>query len=425
MDALRQRWHDIVTPKLRKARWFLALWFVLALVAIPWGVRAEERGLEAATATALADAGVTVEDIAFTGRNAVISATLTATDRTKAEAALGEVDGIRSIDWQIAPAVEPPPVTTPPVTTTTTIPPARSATLNFKVRLGLITLGGQLPEAHQVAELASAAEMAYGTDVINRLSAGDVVAPDWFDRADRLVASLGLVGAAEIALDGVGISGTALAPTDGAADALGELLDGFADAGASVDVAISVSEGETVALSISDDGDVVTVAGALYRASFIEELEALVAPPDGAFEGGIRLNKSLAPAFAVTRLDDLVQILVGAEQWSLSYENEALSGEWVGKGLFPRDPDKPPTATAVDLVDEIAALMVGDPRLELTIEVGSVVRNNGSTDAEMARLRAAAIAVALIRRGVDPDRITAGGIDEGEVLRFLLEPAER
>ncbi len=427
MDALRQWWHDVAAPRVHRARWFLAIWVVLALVAVPWGVRAEERSLEADSVAALAAAGLTVEDITFTGRDAIVSGELTEDDRRTAEEVLGELAGIRNIEWRVDTVSEPPVVTAPPpATTTTTLPPDNPATLELKVRVGRLSLGGRLPDAARVASIASAAELAYRADVVNRLAVGDVVDPGWLESASRLVSSLGLVSDATIVLDGSGIAGTAAVPTGSAAAALDVLFDGFRQDGLPVDIDIAVSEGGTAVLSINDDGNVVTAEGVLYRASLIEDVnELLGAVDDREVETSIRLNKSLAPAFAVTRLDDLIEVLAGAEQWSLSYDDEVVSGGRLGKGLFPRDPEKPPTATAVRLADEIAALMVGDPRLHLTLEVGSVVRSNGSTDLEMARMRADAVVVVLMRLGVDPDRVSATEIDAGEVLRFTLEPAER
>lgn len=427
MDALRQWWHDIAAPKVHKARWFLAFWVVLALVAIPWGVRAEERSLEEASVAALADAGVTVEDITFTGRNAVISGELTQKDRVRAENVLGGVDGIRTIEWRVE-QVTPPPVTYPPpaTTTTTTLPPGDAATLTVKVNLGKLSLRGVMPDAHRVAWLGTLAQRTYGADASNRLSVGDVVEPSWLDTADRFVAGFGVVSGADVALDSEGITGNAVVPTEGAAEVFEAMLEDMRSDVFSVDVEVTVSEGETATVSIVDDGDVVTLAGALPRRTWIDALEELVAAVDGGeVVSSVELDKSLAQAFALTRLDELVALLGTGELWSLTYEDEHLSGERVGGGLFRADPDRPPTAAGSRFLAEVAGMMIGDPRLELAIEVGSAVRDDGSTDLEMAAKRAGAIADALMRMGVDPDRMTVVGIDDGEVLRFSLEPAER
>lgn len=426
MDALRQWWHDVAAPKVHKARWFLAIWVVLALVAIPWGVRAEERSLEADSVAALAEAGVTVEDITFTGRTAVVTGELTAEERESAEEALDAIGGIRSIEWRVETVSAPPSVTTPPPpTTTTTVPPGDPAVLELKVNLGRLTLRGELPDARRVALLGSAAEMVYGAGAVNRLSVGDVVDPPWMGGADRLVTSLGLVSAADIMLDGAGIAGNAQVPTPSAAEALEAVLADMGTGDFRVDVDIQVSEGDAATLWIVADGDTVTIEGALQRRKMIEALvELLVSLDIGEVVEDVELDKSLDPSFALTRVDELIDLLSVGDEWSLAYEDEVLSGERMGSGLFFRDPSRA-TVAAFRLLDEIASHMVGDPRLLLTIEVGGAVSDDGAVDIESAGKRAAAIADALMRMGVDPDRVTAAGIDEGEVLRFSLEPAER
>ncbi len=426
MDALRQWWLDVAAPKVHKARWFLAIWVVLALVAIPWGVRAEERSLEADSVAALAEAGITVEDITFTGRTAVISGALTADERGLAEAALNAVGGIRDIEWRVATVSAPPPVTPPPpTTTTTTLPPGNPAMIELKVNVGRLALRGQLPDARRVALLGYVAELVYGADVVNRLSVGDVVDPAWMDGADRLVASLGLVSTAEITLDGTGVVGSATVPTPSAADALDAVLTDVAAGALLVDVDIEVSEGDAAMLWIGADGDVVTIEGALPRKKMIEGLvEHLVSLDAGEVIDDVSLDKSLDQSFALTRIDELIDLLSVGDEWSLAYEDENLSGERLGKGLFFRDPSRA-TAAAFRLLDEIASHMIGDPRLHLTIEVGGAVSDDGSVDLESAGKRAGAITAALMRMGVDPDRVASRAIDEGEVLRFSLGPAER
>ena len=54
-------------PTLRRLwPWFAALGAIV-LMAIPWGIRAEERSLEASSRQTLAEAGILVEDITFNG----------------------------------------------------------------------------------------------------------------------------------------------------------------------------------------------------------------------------------------------------------------------------------------------------------------------------------------------------------------------
>ena len=98
MNQVRQWWVLTAWPAIRRAKWFVAAWVVLALVAIPWGVRAEERGLEETSRAALADAGVVVNDISFTGRTALVS--VANSDQAAAEVALAGVAGIRAIEWE-------------------------------------------------------------------------------------------------------------------------------------------------------------------------------------------------------------------------------------------------------------------------------------------------------------------------------------
>ena len=180
-------------PVLDNHKWhFLALGLVL-VVAVPWGLRAEEHALEDSTVQALSAAGIAVADVSFNGRDAVISAP--ASSLTNIEAALGGVTGVRNIKLLATelPAFLTPSTPTPvasattmtttraPATTTTstTVPPRASLVITVG---NSVKISGTLPDAATIATLTRGAEFLYGSLMTNDLLAdGAVPTPVWLE----------------------------------------------------------------------------------------------------------------------------------------------------------------------------------------------------------------------------------------------------
>lgn len=431
MDSVRQWWFDAAWPVLQKARWFVAVWIGLALIAIPWGLRAQERGLEDASRTVLGDAGIVVEDVTFTGRNGVITGSLTTAERSRAEAVLSDVDGVRKVEWLVT---TPAPV--PVATTTTTSPPGsdlEQPTLSIKLNFGRVVLRGVLPDARTIAAVGSMAERLYAPQVVNKLVVGDVAEADWVPSAADLIAILPIVSGADVTLDGSGVSVIAVTPTAAAEASLRAGVKRALDPDVPVTFDISVAEGglPMVDIEASGDGSVV-FSGAVPRRILADDIVAAVtaAADGGELVGELTIDKSLVTTYVVHRLSAMVTHLALTGRWSLRYEGSVVTGAVLGEGLF-RGFDSEPTVRLERVLDDLAAVLVGDPDLTIAFDV-VVVAAAENTDADLAtrgdvaRQRADSVFNLLMRAGVDPERITTTvGLGDGEVLRFRVQSSDR
>ena len=428
MDRVRQWWYDAAWPNMKKLRWFIAAWVVLVMVAVPWSVRGQERSLEDASRDALAASGVVVEDVAFTGRNAVVVAALTPADQARAEAALADIEGIGNVEWRVTTPPVTTTTTTVPPTTTTTLPEGDAAALELKVQSGRIVLRGTLPDAKSIAAIGSSAEMLYGPGSGNGAVVGDVWSPPWVPVAADVVALLPMLGDAEVILDGTSAYVVGVAATEAAAESFRSAFEDLLgpDVSVSVDLAVAAGDLPEVTVAASADG-VVSVSGTVARKKLLEEI---VAAATALTDGGeivneLSVSKSRAEVHVANRIPMLIARMGVAAEWSLVYEDGELVGTWVGEGSFRgKQPDG--SVRLDNLLDEIGALLVGNPDLVIEVEVSTAIFDTVEANVELARRRGFATLNALVRRGVDPERITnAVGDAEGEVLRFVVANAER
>ena len=127
---------------------------------------------------------------------------------------------------------------------------------------------------------------------------------------------------------------------------------------------------------------------------------------------------------AVNRMPVLIDQMGGASAWELRYEEGTLTGVVAGSGTYRNELDEA-SGRLSELLDELAALVVGDPGLAIEIGISAAVFDNAAANTELAKARGVTARNALIRAGVDPSRIrTLIGDDEGEVLRFVVAVAE-
>jgi hypothetical protein len=405
-------------------RWFIAAWVALALVAIPWGLRAEERTLESAARDALADAGVAVDDVAFSGRNGLVVATLGGADRTRAEAALADVSGIRRLEWQVTAPPAAIPVST---TTTTTLPPGEAAGIEIRVKAGKVFIRGILPTAALIARVDDAAERFYGPTVTNNLVVGDVWMPAWLGVVPEVVAVLPAADQVELTMDETGISLAGDVAHDATERSLRERLRTVIGPDVVLDVDVTVTDGDLPSVTIVASGDgAVSVAGIVNRRTLVDAIHTTIEDisPDLDVVTDLTFDKTLAETYPASRLPQLIARLGAGAAWTLEVEAGSLMGSAVDAGFF-RGRRPGPTIRAEALIDELAAQLLADPALAIAIEIGVPSGDDAAGNAELATSRITELVNALVRAGVHPERITTSvGGTEGELLRFRLEATE-
>jgi hypothetical protein len=435
MDELRRRLAEAHPsnwqhwPTLRGLwPWFAALGVVLML-AIPWGIRAEERSLDAAGREALTEAGIMIEDIRFTGRQATIVANLTSAEQNAAVRVLADMGGVARVTWvEGQDLFAAPPTTTS--TTTTTQAPEPSARLTASVKDGRITLRGVVPAARAIKDVGDAAGEVWGNDVVNQLFVDEsVLAHPWLATVEDAIPALTMLIDPRLTLDADGAT-----ITGGAIDEPG-LEDAMARLSAALGPEVAIDNKVTVTplalpriqILSPGDGTIVlegTVANTHVRKGILRAVGGTGSELEVTNE--IAVGATTADIYLLRRVPEVVAALGVGDQWTLLFDGESLGGSVVGGSAFLKDRAKL-SAPVKELLEVLGRFLHLDPQLTIEIEIHADPPEESDVDAtDLARRRAEAVAARLVRLGIDPHRISAtDAAGAGELLRFRLIPADQ
>lgn len=407
--------------------WFTAL-AIVALIAIPWGIRAEERNLEAASRNALTEAGIAFANIEFTGRQATIVADLPTDQQNAAVEILAAMGGVSRVDWKESSGTVASPSTTT-TAPTTTMAPGPGAELFATVNSGTITLRGTVPSARTVKEVNDAASAIWGSAVVNQMMPdGTVLAHPWLVDVGEAVAALATLIDPHLVLDheGASITGQAINQSvlDQTIERLAEVLGD--DVPLNSKVSVTTLDLPTVLLLSPGDGTA-EMSGTLPNPQIRRAVAVSVAGTGEELElvNTMRVSETTADVYLLHQIPDLISALAPANQWVLQFDGESLGGAVVGGKAFTGNRIKPTVAMA-DILEILVSYLNADPHLILTLDVHAEPRNDQADLDDLAAERAEAIADHLVRLGIEPDRVIATTMSgEGEVLRFRLIPAEK
>ncbi|MCP3973571.1 MAG: hypothetical protein GY720_03665 [bacterium] len=434
MEEIRQRLEEARPrnweswPALRKQwPWFVALGAII-LLAIPWGIRAEERSLESASREALTDAGYRIEEITFTGRQATIVSNLSTNEQNGAVNALAAMGGVAKVTWVEGSGNIVSP-TTPPVASTTTTPPEPGAVLTMTVRAGRLALRGTVPAAGTIRALADASEDFWGDNVGNQIGVdGSVVAHSWLGDAPGTVPILTMLIDAHLTLDADGATLTGGAVDEAAADAAVARLAEALGPDVAIKNNVVVSPLELPHFQIISPGDsTVSIEGTVANADVRKPIALAVVRGGEELEvtGKLQLSEGTADTYMLWRVPEIVTVLSSGEQWTLRSDGTGIGGNMSGGKAFTGNKLKP-TAQVAELATVLVAFLEADPNLNISIEVHAEEREGSVDPDELAQGRAEAIGAHLVRLGIDPSRVSAGAAaGEGELLRFQLTPADQ
>ncbi len=434
MDDLRRRLEEVrpsnweIWPTLRGLwPWFAALGAVL-LLAIPWGIRAEERSLDAASRAALTDAGIMVEDITFTGRRATIVANLSPHERQAAVSVLAEMGGVARVTWEEGSGRFAAPAPTTSMATTTRAPEP-GAELTAAVRDGRITLRGTVPAARTIKEVGDAAADIWGRDVGNQLFVDEsVLARPWLPHAADALPVLTMLVDPRLTLDAAGATITGSAIDEATLEEATARLIAALGPDVDIDNKISVTRMDLPQIQILSPGDGTvdlegTVANADVRKAILREVAKT--GPKLEISNEIEIGTNTADVYLMRRVPEVVAAMGAAAEWTLIFDGESVGGSAVGGRAFLENRAKL-SGPVAELLEVLGRFMNLDPSLTIRIETHADPREEGSDATELAQRRAEAVAARLVRLGIEPDRISAtNAAGTGEVLRFQLIPADQ
>ena len=413
--AMRSQW-----------RWFAALGAIL-LIAIPWGIRAQERSLEDAARDALVEAAIPVESVRFTGRNATITADLDQPTQEQANTIVASLNGVAGIQWQPGSGillVQPGPGAT---STTTTVAPDPGAELVIAVKGGKVSLRGVVPTAETIKTLGDGAADLWGHEVTNQIFVDDMVlAFPWLATADDALAVLPTLIDAQLTLDRHGAIVTGIAISQESADAAADRLEEALGPDVPLDNKLTVTPLELPNIEIVFSDGTAKLSGTVGSKATKQAIAAAVRSTDDDLElnNELVVTPATADVFAVYRLPELVSRLGAAPEWTLRLDGSAIVGSAAGGKLYPGKRVRPGPQVA-GVAEVLAGFLSADGSLELSIEVESAAKATDNEVASLAQPRASALAAHMVRLGIDPDRIQAAGQDgDREVLRFTLTSAD-
>jgi hypothetical protein len=421
-----------IYPTLRSLWPWFAGFGALLLVAIPWGIRAQERGLEQAARVALAEAHIPVENIVFSGRNATVYADFNVTMQRRTEAALADVSGIRNVafaesDVPLVPVTSTSTTSAPTTTaTTTTTPVGEPAGLTLTVSGGRVVLQGALPDARTVASISRVATALYEPSVTNELVADPSLGrPLWLNEAPEAAAVLPMItdGALVLGNDGAYLTGTVFSDEQGAA--VQTALQRALGPDIPVHVTLTVLDQNAPALEIvySGDGSIV-VRGTVANKDVKKVILSAVKTAGHDVTNELVVGKNTADVYAVRRVPFLVKRLNGAAQWALRFDGTALSGAVAGGDKFDGDKTAP-TGQLGDLLVALGSMVEGNTTYELTLEVHSTAASGAQANRDLSRERLGEAVVYLVRAGTDPNRMATDlASGDGELLRFRIGPVD-
>ena len=425
-DARPSNWE--IWPALRAQwRWFAALAAIL-LVAIPWGIRAQERSLESATRDALIEAEIAVEDVSFTGRSATITADLDETTQEQATAIVAAVNGVAGVEWQTGSGILIAQPGTGSSPTTSTAAPDPGAELVIAVKGGKVSLRGVVPTAETIKTLGDAASDLWGHGVANQIFVDDMVlAYPWLASVDDALAVLPTLIDAQLTLDRQGAIVTGIALSEEAATAAAGRLEEALGPDVPLDNKLTVTPLELPSIEIVFSEGAATITGTVGSKSTKQAVAAAVrATKDGVeLDNDMVVSPGTADVFVVHRIPELVGRLGAAPEWTLRLEGTTVEGSAAGGKLYPGKRVKPGPQVA-GVADVLAGFLSADATLELTIEVQAPSTKAKDGDSgNLAKPRASALAAHMVRLGIDPSRIqTTAEVGERELLRFTITSAD-
>jgi hypothetical protein len=440
-DALVQRVrHWSILDQLYRVRWVLVGFGVLILIAIPWGLRAEERGLEQATRQALSEAGISAESIAFSGRSGTVTADLTNAELRAANTVVAEITGVRTVDFVLVERTQPdapvaavgPPTTAAPAPATevpsiVTSAPVRAASLEATVEDSRLVLSGTLPSSALLADLTRAGSVFYSPTFRNTMTVDRRIAHEAsLAAAADVIAVLPMIAHGTIRLDENGVTVEVTVESEAVAVAFSERLEQIVGPNIPITGTISISVRSLPELDIAvAQGEAVRVSGVVNDEELQTAIRNALVDVTGAEKADdLKVDPLTIETYYSMRSPRLLKFLVAAAETSLRIDARELSGSMVeGETWLP---DKASITGPVANVGRIlAAMLLGDPSLHLTITVDSPRLGGGEANLELSYQRARAIELLLMRAGVEPDRMTVGiGDGVGSSLWFRVAPAD-
>lgn len=425
--------------------WLLALWVIVVLAALVWGVDNAETSLRA-------EARFTLENdehniaVDFSGRDArLIGVVESDVVADEVVATVDAIDGVRLVRSEIVVAAPEPP-------------PPRPAEIDVRLVGGAVALRGAVPSDDVATSLVEAAEDAYGSDrVIVSLDIESNVEPDtWLNFVpavfehltdlrsggftadagglhitgevvsesvrDQIISEVKVVIGDQLAVT-ADLTIAVLPPPIFAAERTGGilLLEGTMPNRETADRIVDAAERLHPDATVVDALRIGDVAGPMWLES-VEGLLDIVSRLDAWTIDVTDRTVSIAgfgnDPDVVSAVDVLVTEVVGGELTAVTaveVKPSALAVQLTGlvEGVVLFEPGTAVlTEEGAELLDTAVAILEENPSSVLVVEGHTDNQGNAATNLQLSQQRAEGVVTYLVAGGIDAGRLSAIGFGE-------------
>lgn len=438
--------------------WLLALWVVVVLVALVWGVDNAETDLRQRALDHLAADGHDVA-IDISGRDARLIGTVTQEEIASAIVdSVDSIPGIRRVNDEIV--VDEPEAA-----------PLRMPDVSMRLIGDVVSIRGLVPDEIAAGNILVAASVQFGEEnIINALVvADDVESMTWLSRLEDVFAPLAGLRSGGFTADagGIRVAGEVLSETAGL-----ELIEGLELVLAdqlplTTELSIAVLPSPT--FSAAGTGDTLVFEGVLPSDEVVAGVNTAAERlfPNAVVVDVLRVGDVAGPAWLDTlegvldvaaRLDPWTVEIVdgtlrvagtGADQDVVAALQVLLEGVVGGELRIEVDVEVAPAAVAAQLTSLFEGIATFEPngttlsadgiaRLDLAIGIleaspSTVLVVEGHTDSQgdttsnlaLSQQRAEAVVAYLVDGGIGADRLSAVGYGEGRPIADNATPEGR
>ncbi|HEX9644115.1 MAG TPA: OmpA family protein [Acidimicrobiia bacterium] len=413
---------DAVTGSLRVG-FLVTAWLALVVSAVVFGITHGQAELQDDAETALAAAGVDVDDLSFDGRDAVV--VVAEERRAEVAAVLGGVDGIRSVRFAGTAAVTPEPTPTSgtstpapsaagPVATSSTVPTG-TPYLVASLRAGAVVIEGAIPDAEAAARLDAIAQLVYAPYLENRLEVDPSLdAASWVAQAPVIVARLPIVGTSSIDVRGEEATLSGLAPTEiRLAQAAGAMQQALGPGVAFTnDMIVTGFTPPFVHVEAPGDGTV-TLTGVMPNQEVLDLIAGTAIEVFGAeaVTNDLVLGTRVDSTFSLYRLPLTFVAFSAVPQWEVTIDDDLITGALRGGATFASGSSQL-SPQLLELMPVAAGILIRNPTLGMVIEGHTDNIGGDDSNLRLSIARAEAARAWLIEAGVEPEGVVAVGYGE-------------
>ncbi|MCP4304408.1 MAG: OmpA family protein [bacterium] len=418
-----------------RVRLLMVAWLVLVGAAVAIGVTGEQNDLGPKAESALAEAGIDAV-VEVSGRD--VTLTGAPADRSRAEATVADIDGVRVVAWADAGSGSEPatagatttvatPTTTAPTTTVaSTLPPIADeddtiqvARLDARLEGGKLTVRGTVPDAQAAGRMAAVSDLIYAPLLDNELQVDpDIPTASWVPGIADAIAVLPIIGTSGLTIVGEEATLFGYAPTE---ERLTQLQGALAQAlGPDVSLTSEVQVTGLTPPSINAvvDGDgIIRLSGKVPSQALVEFANGLAADSYGADNvvNEIELDPGVDTTFSLFRLPLVFPAFAPFPEWHVEIYDNVISGQLLNGASFPSASSQL-TPELEQLMPVGVGILTRNPTLVITVEGHTDSAGSEATNMALSEARAQEAKNWFIAAGIDPARVFAVGYGEAQPI---------